>query len=751
MALKYEIQFNDNGAAPKIRTVGNEFATLDGKAQKAGKGLDKFSKSAESSTKKTDLLKTAVGAAVGSAAVGAITSFVTKSVELFDKQAQAETKVANALKSTGNQIGYTKKELTDLASQMQGKTIFGDEVVLEAEALALTFTNIGKDVFPQVIETALDMSQFLGQDLKTTMTQLGKALNDPVKGMTALRKVGASLTDEQAKQVKEFMKSNDVMSAQNVILKELAVEYGGAATAAANAGAGGLKQFLNQIGDTQEKIGESLIPTIEFYTEKLQSLNTWIQTVIDSNNEFSNKEKTFSDLQGEASTRIDEQKTKLEELNKALEKNNQYIAQYEGKRSASVEAAKNRNKEIQKEIDLTKQQLQASETQFRGLTKLAKKQSELDGKPKQKQGEAQPITSTAWADSQKEAEAAMQARIQLMQQVQDAEDKAAAQTLERFKETEEYQANIINLQNEYYRSMMTDEQKAYAAIAERQTLMLDAGVDEIQVTEWVNSEIKKIEEKRIQEIQDAEKKAADESRQYRLSIMQGIGDTASNLSTTLSNLTELEIRGIEDKCTEQANLIESTYQSEIAAAGANANAKANAEARYQAKVAEMEAKKQKQIEAAQRKTFELTKQLDAVSAIMNTAVAVTMALSSAPPPINFGLAASVGAMGATEVALIESQKMATGGESTGRNNLTMMNEDGRPEFVLNNRGYSTLGREFSYAANHGASTDELSAMLGGGSGKQTVLNISVGGLVTDQRTIEEHLLPAVQKALRRVA
>ena len=63
----------------------------------------------------------------------------------------------------------------------------------------LTFTGVGKDVFPQAIQTVLDMSQALGQDLKSSTVQLGKALNSPIDGITALSRVGVSFTDAQKK------------------------------------------------------------------------------------------------------------------------------------------------------------------------------------------------------------------------------------------------------------------------------------------------------------------------------------------------------------------------------------------------------------------------------------------------------------------------------------------------------------------------------------------------------------------------
>ena len=51
---------------------------------------------------------------------------------------------------------------------------------------------------------------------------VGKALNDPKKGLTALRRVGVQFTDAQEDQIKALVKSGKTMDAQKIILRELA-------------------------------------------------------------------------------------------------------------------------------------------------------------------------------------------------------------------------------------------------------------------------------------------------------------------------------------------------------------------------------------------------------------------------------------------------------------------------------------------------------------------------------------------------
>ena len=145
-----------------------------------------------------------------------------------------------------------------MASGLQNVTTFGDEAIMGGQSLLLTFKNIGRDVFPQATETMLDMSQALGQDMKSSAIQLGKALNDPITGVTALQRVGVSFTEDQREQIEVLVESGQTMEAQSLILDELSSQFGGSASAAAETYTGQITQLNNTFGDLREQIGFAL-------------------------------------------------------------------------------------------------------------------------------------------------------------------------------------------------------------------------------------------------------------------------------------------------------------------------------------------------------------------------------------------------------------------------------------------------------------------------------------------------------------
>jgi len=202
------------------------------------------------------------------------------SISAFDKQQKAIAQVEAGLKSTGEAVGFTSKQLQQMAADLQKRTLFGDEEILkDATAQLLTFTNIAGEQFERTQVAALNLATRLDGDLKSASIQLGKALNDPIANLSALSRSGIQFSEEQKKVIKELAETNRLAEAQTIILDELEKQYGGSAEAAAKAGAGGLKQLQNRLGDTMEEIGKQLLPIVIKLADKINNLLTAFSTL----------------------------------------------------------------------------------------------------------------------------------------------------------------------------------------------------------------------------------------------------------------------------------------------------------------------------------------------------------------------------------------------------------------------------------------------------------------------------------------
>lgn len=176
-------------------------------------------------------------------------------LDLHDAQIKAERKVEVAVRQTGMAAGFTSDKLKQVASNLQQLSGIGDEEILNGvTAQLLTFTNISDEVFLNTQQAVLDVATVLDADLKSTAIQLGKALNDPLTGLTALNRSGIQFTASQKQTIKTLWQTGQQAKAQGLILKELNRQYGGQAQAQ--------KTFRKELngtwGDVKEKFGGML-------------------------------------------------------------------------------------------------------------------------------------------------------------------------------------------------------------------------------------------------------------------------------------------------------------------------------------------------------------------------------------------------------------------------------------------------------------------------------------------------------------
>lgn len=244
----------------EVAAANKKLAALDKKTEKLNKRFKNAQKVSKNFQKNLNTFRSAALPAI--AAIAALSAGVGSLVSAYGQQEKAEAKLRGALQATGNAVGLTKDQLIEYAKELQRTTEFGDEAVIEAESIFLTFTKIGKQAFPDAIKAAADMSVMFGQDLKQSAIQLGTALNDPVAGIGRLRRIGVSFTEDQKESIKQFVAQNDIMSAQRIILEELQNEFGGVSKEVAKVGTGPIKQFANSVGDLAEAMGGALIPII---------------------------------------------------------------------------------------------------------------------------------------------------------------------------------------------------------------------------------------------------------------------------------------------------------------------------------------------------------------------------------------------------------------------------------------------------------------------------------------------------------
>jgi hypothetical protein len=210
-------------------------------------------------------LKSAGAAFAGVFAVQKATDFISSTVAAARESQKIGRATAAVLKSTGGAAGVSAAQVGDYATQLSQVSGIDDEAIQSSENLLLSFTNVkngvgaGNDIFRQATSTIVDMSAALGKDTRSSAIQLGKALNDPIRGLATLSRVGVQFSDQQKTQIKTLVKSGRTMDAQKIILGELNKKFGGAAKAAATP----VDRLKVSLGNLQEELGGALTPVID--------------------------------------------------------------------------------------------------------------------------------------------------------------------------------------------------------------------------------------------------------------------------------------------------------------------------------------------------------------------------------------------------------------------------------------------------------------------------------------------------------
>lgn len=311
MSLNIKVIFSAEGAPEivsaiqKLRQEEQKLSTTTGATKrqfdKLGEALNKntraterLAESKEDASKKMGLFSRQLRGVRGSLAkFRSITLIAAFTVNMFDRtlgaltraakqQEEAIARLEQTLRSTRFAAKVTSKELQGFASQLQRLTGIGDETILAMQGILLTFTQIRGQVFKDATQAILDVSVAMGQDLQQTAIQVGKALNDPILGVSALSRVGIQFTNVQKEQIKQFARGGEMAKAQAIILEELQVQFGGTA-ANLDKTTFQVRRLQAAFGDFLETGGGKLRPIVEFLSEQLADLFTALASTPEGN------------------------------------------------------------------------------------------------------------------------------------------------------------------------------------------------------------------------------------------------------------------------------------------------------------------------------------------------------------------------------------------------------------------------------------------------------------------------------------
>jgi len=222
-----------------------------------------------------------VGASLAGVFAGVqVGQFLRGAIEEAEEAQRVMAQTNAVIESTGGVAGISADHLNDLAGELSNLAAVDDEVIQQGGNLLLTFKEIKAEggIFDGALAAALDMSAALGTQLQPQILAVGKALNDPIRGITRLERVGVSFTEAQREQIRVMAEAGDVAGAQRIILQELESQFGGAAEANATA-----SQRMTVAWDNiKESVGVVLMPAFQAASDAVSDLAGWFEDLPDT-------------------------------------------------------------------------------------------------------------------------------------------------------------------------------------------------------------------------------------------------------------------------------------------------------------------------------------------------------------------------------------------------------------------------------------------------------------------------------------
>jgi len=198
-----------------------------------------------------------------------VIEFIGEASSAFAENREASAQLAATIESTNNALSLTSEALEQQSKALAKNSMYEDDAITRTQALLGTFTKVKGVIFTDAIPAILNMSAKLKTDLQSSALQVGKALNDPIAGITALKRAGVSFTESQKNTIKSLVETGQEAKAQQMILAELNTEFGGSAEAARNAATPfarfkhDIHPVVEEIGELVVKLQEKLIPILE--------------------------------------------------------------------------------------------------------------------------------------------------------------------------------------------------------------------------------------------------------------------------------------------------------------------------------------------------------------------------------------------------------------------------------------------------------------------------------------------------------
>ena len=261
--MKIKLQVENQKANKDLKKTSNQIKDVEKKSQDAGAELGRMRIATAGLRRTMGALRNNL--LLVSFAFGGTFVAINKTIKAFGEQQLAEKKLETAL-------GRTSEALLSQASALQSVTTFGDENIIQAQALIAAFTD-DEEAIKAATKATLDLAAAKGMDLFAAADLVAKTLGSSTNAMSryGIEVTGAVGSTERL----------------DTLTKNIANTFGGQAKAQADTMTGSIQQMSNAVGDAAEAIGETLSPAVimvanvvKVFAESIGDLFQWRESIL---------------------------------------------------------------------------------------------------------------------------------------------------------------------------------------------------------------------------------------------------------------------------------------------------------------------------------------------------------------------------------------------------------------------------------------------------------------------------------------
>jgi hypothetical protein len=264
-------------ASEAMKESGDTAEKASDATEQAAKSNEKITETEVRKAKAVDFsinsLMKQIGAYTSVAVViGKVIQLYRESFEAGENLVTTDAKLEAVIRATGKASEMSLAQIGLWAESLREATGVSEQQIKDMAAGLTTFKKIGSDIIPEVLELSIDLAKTWGDSLPSASKKLGRALEDPIKGMNQLEESGVMLDSQMKTDITSMVEMGDTAGAQRILLDALSSRVGGVATSMANA-LGPLNRYKTVLGEIKAEIGKEFlnIPGLEAAARSLNA------------------------------------------------------------------------------------------------------------------------------------------------------------------------------------------------------------------------------------------------------------------------------------------------------------------------------------------------------------------------------------------------------------------------------------------------------------------------------------------------